>query len=250
MRRLKKISMFLSLLLLGFSLLSAQSLYELAQQEKKRRSKYKDKKVLVVTNADLMKSPKRPAVSVKAAPAAAKAQSPASPRVTVRSSENPRVTVAQDTAPRQDTRQTRGGNLKYATKVLAETQNVENPQLALGRPDGQYARINYLGFIDLEFAVNNGSGDDFIVHARRQDAGSPMPNLNYFVYVKPDRGDWEAIGMGTGTGGSESFDLGDFKSADRIRIVFREVSRRSLEGALLGTGEQSIMRIDAVEALH
>ena len=249
--------------LLCVSLLSAQSLYELALKERARRAKNKGKQVRVITNADLLNPGRGPAVTVKPAPSsqqagtpgAPEAKTPGAPQAKPGTSDNPRVTVSRETAARStavpsDRQQSRGGTLRYATKALPESQNVENPELAVGQPDGQYARINYLGFIDLEFSVSNASGDDFIIHARRQDDGSPMPNLNYFVYVMPDRGDWEAIGMGTGTGGVERFDLGDVRSINRIRIVFRELTRRSLEGALYGTGEQSIMRIDAVEALR
>jgi hypothetical protein len=259
---MKKICIFL-LPFLCVSLLSAQSLYELAQKERARRAKNKGKKVRVVTNADLLKATRRQAVTVKSAPASPQAGTPGTPQAKTPgtpqdrggASENPRVIVTQDSQGRDtpsqaDRRQPRGGTLRYATKALPETQNVENPDLAVGPPDGQYAMINYLGFIDLEFSVSNGAGDDIVVHARRQDEGSPMPNLNYFVYVMPVRGDWEAIGMGTGTGGAERFDLGEIRAIDRIRIVYRELTRRSLEGALYGTGEQSIMKIDAVEALR
>lgn len=252
--------LFLFLPFLCVSLLSAQSLYELAQKERQRRSKNKGKTVRVVTNADLMKSGRGPAVTVKPAPTSPQSRTPGTPQAKQSSSDNPRVTVARDTAAQgtaaqgtaaqADRRQARGGTPRYATKVLSGTQNVENPEFALGQPDGQYALINYLGFIELEFSVSNGSGNDFTVHARRQEDGSPMPNLNYFVYVKPERGDWVAIGMGKGTGGAEQFDLGDFTSTNQIRIVFRELTRTSLDGAVYGTGEQSIMRIDAVVALR
>ena len=61
---MKKIMTAIFSFLLLVSLLSSQSLVELAKKEKERRAKLKGKKVTVVTNADLKKHGKGPAVSI------------------------------------------------------------------------------------------------------------------------------------------------------------------------------------------
>ncbi|MFP4081269.1 MAG: hypothetical protein ACLFVG_00780 [Candidatus Aminicenantes bacterium] len=64
----KKIISALTLPLLLSSFLFSQSLVELAQKEKERRQRLKGKKGIVVTNADLQKFKKKPAVSVPLPP--------------------------------------------------------------------------------------------------------------------------------------------------------------------------------------
>jgi len=60
---LKKIIVAISLPLFLTSLLSSQSLVDLAKKEKERRERLKGKKKIVITNADLKSLGKRPAVT-------------------------------------------------------------------------------------------------------------------------------------------------------------------------------------------
>ncbi len=228
------------------SLVSAQSLFELAQKEKARRAAYKGKTTRVITNADLGKSARTEAIRVRPSEAVPedKPDSAAAP-----AKSGPRVTVAQETRTRQD-QQSGKGQVQFATQVLPETHLVDNPHLALQRPDGQYAKVNYLGFLDLEIKANNEQGDDLAVYARRQTQSNANPYMNYYVFVKTEEGDWEGIGMGSGTTGVESFDLGRFKKIEMIRIIFRDQTRQNM---VYGQRVENIdihMGIDAVEALH
>lgn len=243
---MKKTCLSILLLLLCGSLLSAQSLYELAQKEKQRRARYKGKTVRVVTNADLGKSAGTPAVSVRSSqPVPQKASAPPPPKSTA-----PRVTIDREPEATQDVREARGTSAQYATQVLPETQNVTNPDLALGRPDGQYAYVNLYGFLDLGVSITNGPGDDLLVYARRQGQGLPNMLQNYIVYVKPERGDWVGIGAGGGVGGAERFDLGEVKNTTAVRIVFTNPRRPSQAGEYRIDGSESRMGIDSVEALR
>ncbi len=243
------------LFVLCTSLLSAQSLYELAQKEKKRRAQNKGKTVKVVTNADLAGKELAPSVSVRSPQQppgkTAASRSPGSAAVTPGSkSSSPRVTVAGRPAVQQDTRDSQGTSALYATQVLSETQNVSNPELALGRPDGQFAQVHIYGFLDLELAVTNKAGDDIVVYARRQGQGLPNMLKNYYVYARTDRGEWEAIGSGAGVSGSQRFDLGEVRRASAIRIVFTNPRRPAQAGVDRNEGADSRMGIDAVEAVR
>jgi hypothetical protein len=244
---MKKTGLSLLLLLLCTSLLSAQSLYELAQKEKQRRAQYKGKSVRVVTNADLGKSARTPAVSVRSIQPTPQTRSAPPPPPT---STAPRVTMDREPEAKQDVQEARGTSAQYASKVLPETQNVNNPNLALGRPDGQFAYVNLYGFLDLELTVENGPGDDLIVYARRQEQGLPNMLKNYYVYVKPERGDWESIGTGAGVSGAERFDLGEVRRITAIRIVFTNPRRPSQAGEYRIEGAEARMGIDAVEAMR
>lgn len=72
---IKKIIITIFLPVLLVTLLSSQSLVELAKKEKERRAKLKGKKGIVVTNADLAKLRKKPAISISI-PDLAKEESP------------------------------------------------------------------------------------------------------------------------------------------------------------------------------
>jgi hypothetical protein len=80
----KRISLFLAALFLLSSFISSQSLVELAKKEKERREKLRDKKSIVVTNADLEDVNKRPALEVSEAEIATEETLPLEP-----SAENP-----------------------------------------------------------------------------------------------------------------------------------------------------------------
>jgi len=64
----KKLVSWFSFLIFMVALLSAQSLVELAKKEKERRAKLKKKSSVVVTNADLARIKKKPAVEVTTLP--------------------------------------------------------------------------------------------------------------------------------------------------------------------------------------
>jgi hypothetical protein len=252
---MKKTWIFSLLFILCASLLSAQSLYELAQKEKRRRAQNKGKTVKVVTNADLRGRDRAPAVSVRSPQSPTRqtdvSQRPDSASVPPDSKgSSPRVTLARSPAVRQDTQEALGAGALYASRVLSETQNVTNPELALGRPDGQFAQVNIYGFLDLELPLTNGPGDDVVVYARRQDEGLPNMLQNYIVYVRTERGEWEALGSGAGLSGSERFDLGEIRNASAVRIVFSDPRRPSQAGEYRIEGTESRMGIDAVESMR
>jgi len=243
---MKKTCLLSLLFFLCVSLLSAQSLYELAQKEKQRRARNKGKTAKVVTNADLARKNRIPAVSVKSS-------QPAPSKTTVTpaaSGSSPRVTMAGRPAAQQDIQEARGTSALYASRVLPETQNVTHPELALGRQDGRFAQVNVYGFLDLDLSVANGPGDDIVVYAKRQGKGLPNMLKNYYVYARTERGEWEAIGSGAGVSGSERFDLGKVRKTTAIRIVFTDPRRPSQAGEYRIEGTESLMGIDAVEVMR
>lgn len=61
---IKKVMTTAFLFLFGVSFFYSQSLVELARKEKERRAKLRGEKVIVITNAELVKLKKKPAVSV------------------------------------------------------------------------------------------------------------------------------------------------------------------------------------------
>jgi hypothetical protein len=66
-----------------------------------------------------------------------------------------------------------------------------------------------------------------------------------------EKGDWEAIGQGTGKSSPETFELGRFRSIKKIRIMFKPHNNPALPVKFLRNhpGEFTF-GIDAVEALH
>ena len=253
-QKMKNIVRFIAFFVLS-TLLASQSLVDVAKKEQERREKLKGQNVKVVTNADL-KTAKKPAVEIPASPVAAKA--PGEAEV----SEGQRAEEAYD----------EGTGSPFATGILPDTSLVENPDFALGAPDGQNAEMSLYGLLELEFAAKNGPGPDIIVHARisgleemtaSQEEGIPagyiarmpfaIPPM-YGVLVLDDRGVWQAIGKDAGSGSQASFDLGSIPSSKRIRIIFKylDVPDVGIVGAKpLRISEKEItMGVDAVESLH
>jgi hypothetical protein len=77
----KKIISFVFLPLLLASFLFSQSMAELAKKEKERREKLKGKKAAVITNSELKKTTKRPAVTTsRPATSTASTESPSAPQ--------------------------------------------------------------------------------------------------------------------------------------------------------------------------
>lgn len=246
MTNIKRVFLSASILLLCVTLVSSQSLVELAKRERERRAKLKHRSAKVITNADLKNRKTSPALTVRTDSPSPKRQAASPPRS---SSSSPRVIVASDTQ-QLDQQEARGGSLKYATSVLPTTWYVDNPELALKKPDNQYAQVKFLGFIDLEFQATNNKGDDIAIYAKRQAQGVPHMYMNYVVYVKHDRGDWVGIGMGTGLNAPETFDLGDIQNINAIRVVVREITRRYNEGRIKSYPQEYSMAIDAIEAIN
>ncbi len=141
----------------------------------------------------------------------------------------------------------------FARRVLEETSLVTNPEAALNRPDGQVATISINGILDLELIATNGPGDDIAIYASQLGAveGIWPEMMSYGVLVKEDGGEWVAIGRGAGVKTPETFDLGEIRRINKVRIVFKY-----FENPELGTkpwrlhGEEYAIGIDAVEALH
>lgn len=236
------------ILLVCVALLSSQSLVELAKKEKERRAKLKDKSAKVITNADLENRDISPALTVRSAtPQPSSKKRAANPPRT--NSRNPRVIMASDNQ-QQDQQEARGGSLKFATSVLPTTWYVDDPELALKKPDNRYAKIKALGYIDLELRATNNKGNDIAIYAKRQAQGIPNVQMNYIVYVKPERGDWVGIGMGTGVNAPERFDLGEVQSISAIRLVYKEVNQQYLAKEPKAYAEDYSMALDAVEALN
>jgi hypothetical protein len=250
------------------ALLFSQSLVEIAKKEKERREQFKGKNVKVITNADLKQTTKKPAVATASASPTQGAIAQPNPSPSDQESEAQTLQETQQIEPSYQENQPPGA----ALAVLPDTLLVENPELALYRPDGKYAEISIMGFLDLEFSANNGPGDDIAIHARRaggpdqipagqEEGGFPVGlqgNLlpgtppSYGVLVMGDQGDWEAIGRGVGIKSPEKFDLGSIRSIKKIRIIFKYETNPDLaiKRYKFADSREFTMGIDAVEALH
>jgi hypothetical protein len=257
-QKMKNIVRLIAFFVLSTFLVS-QSVVDVAKKEQERREKLKGKNAKVVTNADLKSVKRAPAVTIPPAPPAEAA---------VAEAEEAELPGAEQAERAYDG----GSGSPFATEILPDTSMVENPDFALGSPDGQYAEISLFGILELEFAAKNGEGPDIVVHARvagleemaqSQEEGMPagfagalQPGIPpmYGVLVLDDRGVWQAIGKDTGSGSPGSFDLGSIASSKRIRIIYQflDVPDVGTQGAkLLRMSEKEItMGIDAVEALH
>jgi hypothetical protein len=274
-----KKSIFMTLaLIICCSLLLSQSLVEAAKKEKERRARLKKKSAIIVTNANLL-STDRVATPIRP-PSRDKPQ-------TVQRATSPRTTPPQQKQPTQqienldqmdlkvdsldqvDQMQARGFRSGYAIQVLSSSEQVMNPDFALDKPDGKYADIAIMGFIDLQISVENEPGDDIAIYALHAGAKKVAPGgeeeigiseivaryygegLWYGVLGMEEQGDWIAIGKGTGMSSPEKFDLGDLKSVNKVRIVFRPTRSSNLPYKIeTRQSNEFLFRIDAVESLH
>ena len=250
---MKKTLHFMCLFLLPATLLLSQSLVEASKKEQERREKLKGKNVKVVTNDDLKSVRRAPAVSV-----------PAPPPAEGEAAEPPgeELTEAQPVEGSLET----GGGSPFATGVLADVIMVESPEFALHPPDGRYAEISIMGSLELDVDVRNGPGDDLAIYARWAGARAEAPGSegegiplspwpgglsSYGVLVWGARGEWEAIGRGTGESRPETFDLGQNSHVTKIRIIFKPDNNASAPYNNYQLGMRPFtMGIDAVEALH
>jgi hypothetical protein len=264
---MKKFAFTIIVFILGSTLLLSQDLVKAAQKEKERRAQLKKKSALVVTNADLYntnreKIPKTtppkdkvqsatrtaPQKTQRATPS--KSTSPQK-RMPSQQIENvDQIDLSVDKVDQLDQKEGQGFSREYATQVLGTTEYVENPQMALDKPDGQYAHIGEFGSLDLEIDVRNREGDDVAVYAKRKREGHQNENRNYGVFVEY-RGEWEFIGFGGGITSPETFDLGDIQSAKKIRLHFKDFTQSMVTAKPYEQdGVTPSMGIDAVKSLH
>ena len=263
----KKWAFVIMAIFFASSLVLAQDLVEAAKKEKERRARLKKKSSVVVTNGDLGKKEREATIQISLpedqTPNAQNAI-PQKTQRTIRSTtpspkksapsqqiENiDQMDFSVDKVDQPDQLEARGFRRDYATRVLETTQYVKNPRLALDKPDGQYADIGEFGFLDLEIDVNNGSGDDIAIFAKRKIEGHQNENQNYGVFVEY-RGEWEFIEFGGGITSPETFDLGDIQSAKKIRLLFKDYTQSMWTAKPYQQQDVNFtMGIDAVESLH
>jgi len=264
---MKKITFMIIVLFLGSSLMLSQDLVEVAQKEKERRARLKKKSTVVVTNADLYKTDREAAIRLtppekqsstvqRAIPQKIQRTTPSKPsspqkRKPSQQIDNiDQIDLSVDKVDQLDQIETQRFSREYAAQVLNTTEYVENPQLALDKPDGQYAEIGEFGSLDLEIDVKNRDGDDIAIYAKRQKQGHQNESRNYGVFVE-HRGEWEFIGFGGGITSPETFDLGNIQSAKKIRLLFKDFTRSMWTAKPYQHQQVAFsMGIDAVKSLH
>jgi hypothetical protein len=268
-KKIKRISSVICVVFACVSLLSSQSLVEIAKKEKERRAalRAKGKTSVVVTNADLKNQTRLPISAVESKDSSSQSRTQTRKQPASRPSAQK---TSQQEASEQNLAHDVYGYRKNATKVLFSTDLIKNPEFALDKPDGQYAEISIPGVLELEFNATNGSGADIVIYARLSGAqeiirggneseGVPIESIMldyqggfwYGVLVMTENGEWEGIGKGTGTNSPDEFDLGRIQSISRIRIMFKPHANADFPAKFnrILTSE-STYGIDAVEALH
>lgn len=267
---MKKITFMIIILFLGSTLLLSQDLVQAAQKEKERRASLKKRSAIVVTNADLYKTDRDTILSItppkdqpqnvqRATPRKTQMTTPSKPSSPQKRKPSQQIyNIDQidlsvdkvDQMDQLDQTEAQGFSREYATQVLNTTEYVENPQLALDKPDGQYAEIGEFGSLDLEIDVKNRDGDDIAIYAKRQKEGHQNESRNYGVFVEY-RGEWEFIGFGGGITSPETFDLGNIQSAKKIRLLFKDYTQSMWTAKPYQHQEVTFsMGIDAVKSLH
>jgi hypothetical protein len=284
--KMKKWTFIIMAIFFASSLMFSQDLVEAAKKEKQRRAQLKKKSSIVVTNASLGKIERE--ATIRITPPEDQTQSaqsttpqktqrtipstPPRPQKTVPSQQIENVDqmdLSVDKVDQLDQLEARGFRSDYAFQVLSSNELVRNPELALNKPDGRVAEIQLLGFIDLEINAKNGPGDDIAIYALHAGAQSVAPGgeeeggipqiiadfyeegLWYGVLGMEERGDWVAIGKGSGTISPEKFDLGNLSSVKKIRIMFKPSSNAEFPVKFNRTqASESTFGIDAVESLH
>jgi hypothetical protein len=269
----KEISRILTAVCIVFacvSLLSSQSLVEIAKKEKERRAALKAQGIIsiVVTNAELKKRTRLPNVAVQPQDSSSRERSQSRQRSASRSS--PQTTSQREAEQKNLALDMYGYRKKNATKVIFSSELTKNPDFALNKPDGQYAEVSILGVLELEFNATNGPGADIAIYARlagskevlpggSEAEGVPLDSLMldyqegfwYGVLIMTDSGEWEAIGKGDGKNSPDEFDLGRLQSISKIRIMFKPHANADLPAKFqrIQPGEFTF-GIDAVEAIH
>ncbi len=254
---------------LGSSLLLSQDLVEAAKKEKERRAQLKKRSTVVVTNADLGKKPGEELVKVQ------RAEEPEEPSQKIQETPPQTRSLPAKTSPSlkvtsPDQIEARGFRGDFATRILSASEIVKNPEFALDKPDGRYADIPIMGFIELEIDAKNGPGDDIAIYAlhvgtmegaagEAEQEGIPevsgvfdfTEGFWFGILGMEERGDWVTIGKGTGMKSPEKFDLGELRSLKKLRIMFRPESSGDLPFKLeTWQAKEFVFRIDAVEAIN
>jgi hypothetical protein len=143
-------------------------------------------------------------------------------------------------------------DLKYATAFLDSSVYVHDSEEAIGEPDGEFAKIEYWGWLDLEIRVKNGEGDDIAIYAKRSEGGVSDYRFHHYLVIVKLADEWRIIGIGGGVTSPEKFDLKDVQRVDMLRILYRnrhEIRQMSRSLQHYPPGGYT-MGIDAVEALH
>jgi len=143
-------------------------------------------------------------------------------------------------------------DVKYATAFLDSSEFVQNSEEAIGKPDGEFADIDYWGWLDLEIRVKNGDGDDIAVYAKRSEGGVSDYRFHHYLIIVKLADEWRIIGIGGGVTSPEKFDLKDIQGVEMIRIMYRnreEIRMLSRHLQPYPPGGYT-MGIDAVESLH
>jgi hypothetical protein len=264
---MKKLTFMMIIFFLGSTLMLSQDLVKAAQKEKERRAQLKKKSAFVVTNADLEKTEGKTAGRIRPPDKKSSTAQRTTPQKTqqttpsISTSSQKRMPSQQienvdqmdfrvDEVDQMDSLRERGFRSDYAIQVLATTEYVENPQMALDKPDGRYAQIKEFGSLDLEVDIRNRAGDDIAIYAKRKKEGHQNENRNYGVFVEY-RGEWEFIGFGGGITSPETFDLGDIQSVKKIRLHFKDFTQSMVTAKPYEHEEVTpSMGIDAVKSLH
>jgi hypothetical protein len=241
---LNKLTSAMSIFLFCGSFLLSQSLVDVAKKEKERRERLNGTTSKIVTNRDLKRVPR------EETPVSVPAQTPPQKSLDITPAQKTPPTRQVENLDQSDRMDTTSFALNHATKVLGSTQFVENAPFALNKPDGQFAEIGEFGFLDLEIEVINREGSDLSIYARRLQEGYQSETMNFGIFVEY-RGEWEFIGFGDGNSSPDTFDLGDIRSTNKIRIIFKDFTQDmwSAKPYKLHDSEYS-MGIDAVESLH
>ena len=151
-------ALILTPLLLSSFLLS-QSLAEIAQKERERRASMKGKKVVVITNADLARLKKKPALEVPAAPPAPTLEEKAAAVPPAPPGQQPQDTPAPTTpaAPAKDSRPATLQELQQ--KLDKAKEYVELLTLKMG---ALWQELNGLRDAQAKEAVQQAIGETFV----------------------------------------------------------------------------------------
>lgn len=231
----RKTFIFFSIVLVcAVGILFSQDLMKLSRKEKERRSRLENTIRRIVTNEVLMRLKVLPAVDI---PEQFLDQEEIAPDI----QEDEQISADQET------------NGIFALKALPTSEFVQNPEEAIGEPDGKFALIGYWGWLDVELSVSNAEGNDIAVYANRSSDGIQDSRMMHYLVFVPKDSTWVCIGIGGGLTSPEYFDLNDISRVDQVRIMYRnQFELNQMQPNLGQTNRISSysMRIDSVQALH
>ena len=264
--KIKKLACVVLVIFCSASLLSAQNLAEVAKKEKERREilRAKGKKSILVTNIDLKKRKRLPMISAKPVGSTSERSTQSTPASSSGPSQKP---TPQQKEQSWDRSSGSSQNRNFATKVLFASDLVKNPEFALKKSDGKFAKLSLYGVLELEVNLKNGPGDDIAIHSSFLGSKEEMPGgeeeggipetlgiglhggLWYGVLAMNRNGEWEAIGRGQSA--LEKFDLGGLSSTKKIRIIFKPFKNPDLPVKRMRRHSRELTcGIDAIEVLH